>query len=161
MKPLIVLVLGACLGFSAAVPADLSSVHKVYLMPMGGGLDQYLAERLTTDAVFTVVVDPKQADAVLSERVDPAFVETLNELYPPPKPAAEKEKKEAGAIQKPEQPLKRSFGQARGNVFLVSVASRQVLWSTYLKTEDRSSSGLHRAARDIVKQLKKELAGKE
>ena len=71
MKTLIVLILAAGLGAFAAAPSSLSSVHKVYLMPMSGGLDQYLAERLTQEGVFTVVVDPKQADAVWSERVDP------------------------------------------------------------------------------------------
>ena len=129
-------------------------------MPMGGGLDQYLAERLTTERIFTVVVDPKQADAVLSERVDPAFEEKLKELYPVPKPAPAKEKKEAETGQK-DQPPKRSSGRARGNVFLVAVGSRQVVWSTFLKPDDRSPEGLHRAARDIVKALKKDLEGKQ
>ena len=54
-------------------------------------------------------------------------------------------------------PIKRSLGRARGNVFLVGVASRQVVWSTYLKMDDRSPRGLHDAAREIVKQLKKDL----
>lgn len=121
-------------------------------MPMAGGLDQYLAERLTREGVFTVVVDPKQADAVWSERVDPGFAGALDELYPPPKPEGAKEEAEA---EKP--PFRRALGRARGNVFLVGVASRQIIWSTFLRVEDTSPKGLHRAARDIVKILKKDL----
>lgn len=166
MKTLIVLVLGAYLGaFGAAQSGaaqtsnSISSVHKVYLTPMAGGLDQYLAETLTREGLFAVVVDPKQADAVWSERVDPAFTDTLKDLYPPPAPP-KAEKKETGDVQI-EPPRKRSIGGGRGNIFLVGVGSRQVLWSTYLKLQDRSPKAMHRAAQNIVKQLKKDLAGKE
>lgn len=158
MRNLIVLILGAGLCAFAAAP-DLSSVRKVYLMPMGGGLDQYLAERITREGPFTVVVDPKQADAVLSEQVGPAFEEQLKDLYPPPKVAAEKKDAQQGEIQMTPS-TRRSFSRGRGNVFLVTPGSRQVVWSTYLKMEDRSPQAMHRAARDIVKALKKDLEGK-
>lgn len=157
MKTLIVLILAFGLGAFAAGPPSLSSVHKVYLMPMSGGLDQYLAERLTTEGVFTVVVDPKQADAVWSERVDSGFTETMQQMYPAPKAAKDAKEKKESDEDKKDQPIRRSLGRARGNVFLVGVASRQVVWSTYLKLEDRSPRGLHQAAREIVKQLKKDL----
>ena len=160
MRTLIVLILAACLGLLAASSEgrpQLSDIHKVYVMPMSGGLDQYLAERLTAEGVFTVVVDPKQADAVLSERVDPGFTEALKEMYPPPKPAPEK--KPAQAEQKEQLP-KRSAGRAKGNIFLVAVASRQVVWSTFHKMKDRSPRGLHHTAKDIVKGIKKDLEGK-
>ncbi|HYM12217.1 MAG TPA: hypothetical protein VEU62_15890 [Bryobacterales bacterium] len=162
MKTLIVLVLAACLGvWAAETPAarpSLASVHKVYLMPMAGGLDQYLAEQLTAQGPLTVVVDPKQADAVWSEQVDPAFGDTLEAMYPPAKAA--KPKKDDGAIQQ-DQPQKRSFGRGRGNIFLVAVGSRQVIWSTYLKPNDHSPKALHRAAGTIIKQLKKDLGAEQ
>jgi hypothetical protein len=161
MRTLIVLILAAGLAGFAAVSPSLSTVHKVYLMPMSGGLDQFLAEQLTAQRVFTVVVDPKQADAVWSERVGPEFTETLKDLYPAPKAPGEKgERKEDGAITQDKPPI-RSLGRPRGTVFLVAVGSRQVIWSTYLQLNDRSPKGLHRAAQGIVKQLKKDLAGKE
>ena len=160
MRTLIVLILAGCWGLlSAAETPTLSSVQKVYLLPMTGGLDQYLAERLTAEGVFKVVVDPKQADAIWSERVDPAFATVLGGMYPAPRPA-EKEKEEK-AEQKDQQQPRRSYGRARGTLFLVGISLRQVIWSTYRKLDDTSSEGLHRAARDIVKQLKKDLSGKE
>jgi len=168
MKTLIVLVLAAFWGGVAAassaaeIPTALAGVHKVYLVPMAGGLDQYLAETLTREGAFTVVVDPKQADAIWSERVDPAFLDTLKDLYPPPAPIVKAEKKDAtkdATEVQVEPPHKRSIGGGRGNVFLVSVGSRQVLWSTYLNLQDRSPKAMHRSAQEIVKQLKKDMAG--
>lgn len=155
MRTLILLISAACLALVASdARPGLSDIHKVYLMPMSSGLDQYLAQHLAAEGVFTVVVDPKQADAVWSERVDQAFGEALQEMLAAAKPA--KDKKEAGAEEKEPAP-RRSSGRSRGNVFLVAVGSRQVVWSTFHKMEDRSPSGLHRVARDIVKELKKDL----
>ena len=47
---------------SLAWGASLPDVHAVYLLPMAGGLDQFLASRLASENVFRVVTDPKQAD---------------------------------------------------------------------------------------------------
>ena len=155
MRTLIVLILSGCLGAVAAGPAELSEVRRVYLMPMSGGLDQYLANALTREGLFTIVVDPKQAAAVFSERVDTGFAAALDQLYPPPKPEA---KKESAETQR--SALRRSLGLARGTVFLVDVPSRQVIWSTFLRIEDTTPKALERAAQDIVKRLKKDLKEK-
>jgi hypothetical protein len=64
--------------------ADLAGVHTVYLLPMGSSLDQYLAERLTSEHVFQVVTDPKRADAVFTDRIGTAFEERLADLLAPP-----------------------------------------------------------------------------
>jgi len=158
MKTLILLILGGGLAiFAAERPAAtpaLSSVQKVYLLPMAGGLDQYLADWLTRERVFTVVADPKQADAVWSDRVDSGFGNAMDELYPPAKPAKPKEGTEA---EQKEQKPRRAFPRGRGNIFLIGVASRHVIWSTYDKMVDTSPRGLHRIARDIVTKLKKDL----
>jgi hypothetical protein len=65
-----------CSGLTLA-GAELSSVHTVYLLPMGSALDQYLANRLTSEHVFQVVTDPKLADAVFTDRIGSAFEEKL------------------------------------------------------------------------------------
>ncbi len=163
MKTLIVLILSAWWGMAAAASPELSSVKKVYLFPMTGGLEQYLAGRLTADAVFQVVVDPKQADAVWTDRVDAAFNAQLDELYPPAKAAETKGKpaSEGDISGMKEPPPRRSSGRGRGNLFLVGVGSRRVIWSHYQKVEDTSPGTLHRWARDIVKRLQKDLSGKE
>ena len=157
MKTLIVLVLATTWGALAAAPADLSGVQKVYLMPMSNGLDQHLADQIARHSLCTVVVDPKQANAIWTERIDPSFFNAFNELFPPPKADNEKEKKKDESLEAAERPPSRgSWGRTRGTIFLIGVASRQVLWSTFLPLEDTSPKGLHRTAQDIVKNFKRD-----
>ena len=98
--------------FTAPVAAQLNTIQTVYLLPMGSGLDQYIANRLTAAGVFQVVTDPLKADAVFTDRLGEAFEARFTELYITPeeerkkaeekkakaeeKKAREKEKKEKG-----------------------------------------------------------------
>src|SRR4051812_9320187 len=92
------------LGCSSALlcAAELSGVRSVYLLPMGRGMDQYLANRLANEHVFQVVTDPKLADAVFSDHIGEGFEAQMDELYPPPAPPPppEKPKSEAGESKK-------------------------------------------------------------
>ncbi len=47
------------MGLSAA---GLGDIKTVYLLPMSSGLDQYLAQRLTAEAVLQVVKQAKPAN---------------------------------------------------------------------------------------------------
>ena len=153
---------------SSAFAADLGSVRSVYTWPMTKSFDQYLAEQITTESVFDVVVDPKLANAVLTDRIDAPFLAALDELFPLPEPddpeKAEKkndeedpagESIEAGGAFK--RPKNRPMGRPQGTLFLVDVHSRTVLWSTYLKEYDPSPNKLHQQARSVVERIKKQL----
>jgi len=70
----------------AAANPQLKQVNKVYILGMSGGMDQYLASRLTSLGVFQVVADPQKADAVITDRIGESFEARLKELYPPPPP---------------------------------------------------------------------------
>ena len=155
---------------SSAFAADLGRVRSVYTWPMTRSFDQYLAEQITTESVFDVVVDPKLANAVLTDRIDAPFLAAMDELFPLPEPdaPAETEKKddedeaanesiEAGGAFK--RPVNRPMGSPRGTLFLVDIHSRKVLWSTYLKEYDPSPNKLHRQARDVVKRIKEQMGG--
>ena len=73
----------------------LASVHKVYLLPMSKGLDQYLANRLINEHILEVVTDPKLADAVFTDRIGNSFEAQWSELVRPPKaPTAGKASKD-------------------------------------------------------------------
>ena len=154
--------------------ADLSGVHTVYLMPMARGLDQYLANRLTTEHVFRVVTDPKLADAVFTDHIGEGFQAQLDAMLPPP-PDGES-RKDAGTKdpKDSEKPRRRcrslmtetanklanpaltsTFGRAKGTVFLVECKSRQVVWSVYEVPKDTSSKEMDRTATDIVSRLKR------
>jgi hypothetical protein len=80
----------------AGVNPQLLQVKRVYILSMGSGMDQFLANQLTTTGVFEVVTDPKKADAIVTDNVGEAFQKKLDDLYPPPpKPEAAKTQAEA------------------------------------------------------------------
>jgi len=149
--------------------ADLAGVHTVYLLRMGKGLDQYLANRLTADHVFQIVTDPKLADAVFTDQLGEGLQAKLEEISPTPEPAKpapppkKKEEEDASAnpllgdtVNKLSSPAS-SFGRSRGTVFLVAVKSRQVVWSAYEPAKGGTAKELDRTANDIVSRIKKDL----
>jgi hypothetical protein len=136
---------------SLVLGADVTSVKAVYLLPMAGGLDQYLANRLTGDQVFRVVTDPKLADAIFTDHLGDAFEKQLTVLYPPPE-AGDEEKDDSN---KP-QPHPSSFGRGKGTVFLVDLKSRAVVWSGYEGRIGSTPGLLDRTAVRIVQQIKKQ-----
>jgi hypothetical protein len=165
------------LGAAAVLQADsavLQQVQTVYLLPMGYGLDQYLANRLTAEGVFHVVTDPKRADAVLTDNIGAGFERKFEELYappaPPPPPASNDDdpnkSKEmdaeflAGLKRSGGQPPVSSFSRGKGNVFLVDVKTRTVLWSLFEQTKKILPEELDRTSGRIVQRLKKDRSGK-
>ena len=92
MKTTIALLLSSLtLALAAPPKAELAQVHKVYLLPMTNGMEQYLANRLTGLGVFQVVTDPKKADAIFTDRIGEAFEAKQTEWFPekPLKPASD------------------------------------------------------------------------
>lgn len=134
---------------------------------MGSGLDQYLANRLTSSGLFLVVTDPQKADAILTETVGPGLEQKLTELYPPPappKPADSKDEtdvkdKDKDPFQKPAQ-HSISISRGRGTVFIVDRNSRAVLWSVYRPVKSSRPADTNRRADDIIKRLEKDIKGK-
>jgi hypothetical protein len=127
------------------VLAQTPAVHNVYILPMAGGLDQYLAEQLTRGHVLEIVADPKIADAVITDRLGESFEQKMEQIHPPPD--ADKNKKTDTA----ENAVRPSFrsSAAKGTVFLVDIKSRRVLWSDY----EKPLSNLNREAARIAKKL--------
>jgi hypothetical protein len=161
-----------------ACAANLAGVHKVYVMPMSRGMDQYLANRLAGAHVFEVVTDPKLADAVFTDRLGEGFENQLEDYSPtpkssepvekPPDPPAKRGDKTATlsfgaeASNKLSNPsLNSSFGRSRGTLFLVDAKSRMVVWSTYDPPKGTSGKELNRTASDIVAHLKNDLKPKK
>ncbi len=179
------LILLSCSGILLS-GAELAGVRSVYLLPMSRGLDQYLANRLTNNHVFTVVTDPKMADAIFTDRIGAPFEEQLKDITTPAHkaPAAPKSGDEKGAASAGDNPEPRAdvptdtaaastiealatlktppstMSRAKGTVFLVDPKSREVIWSAYDVPKDSSSEQLDRTASDIVSRLKRELKKK-
>jgi hypothetical protein len=153
---------------AGAQPApDAPAARTVYLLPMSHGLEQFLANHLATSGAMQVVTDPRYADAVLADAIGPAFESRMKVLFPPeeppPAPASEASAGDEGAervralAKAPPAGGTSSFGRGRGNIFLVDVQSRQVLWSTFEKPEGAAAEELDRAASKIVARLGKDM----
>lgn len=172
----LVLAFSLVCGLSAVVNPELAEVKTVYLLPMTGGLDQYIANQLTKNGRFEVVTDSSKADAIFTDRLGVAFEEKWKEMYPPPEPpkpaepaADAKNDKNAKKDKTPDlmdvtsAPRMRvsSFGRGRGNIFLVSRKSQSVIWSHFLAPSDNQSKTLDKNADRIVDQLHKDLKPKK
>ena len=153
--------------------ADLPGVHTVYLLKMSKGLDQFLANRLTTEHVFQIVTDPKLADAVFTDQIGEGFQMKLEEMFPTPEPvksaAPPKPEKTSDEVSpwlgdtmnKLSNPASNSsFGRSRGTVFLVDAKSRLVVWSVYQPAKSGTPNDMDRTANDIVSRIKRDRKGK-
>jgi hypothetical protein len=173
----------------ATVRPELKQVNTVYILAMGNGVDQFLANQLTSAGVFQVVTDPKKADAILTDRVGEPFEKKLDEMYPPPPPPpppesvkkdedvkkdgdADKDKdKDAKAKDATKRPAldltaggrvtTSTFNRGKGNFFLVDRKSRTVLWSVYEPAKDTTPASLTKEAAKVVKRLQADLADKK
>jgi len=129
--------------FAALAFAQYDGPKTVYILPMSGGLDQYLAQWLTKDHVMQVVADPKAADVVMTDRLGEAFEQKLDEIRP-------------GSDKKPTDDARNAFrsGRARGTIFVVDAKTRQVIWSDYQKPpRSNSDDDLNHEAERIAKKL--------
>jgi hypothetical protein len=91
----------------------------------------------------------------------------MEELYPPPAPPEPPDKKESEASKPGDVNLKgetgrpqSSFNRGRGNVYVVELQSRRVLWSVYERPRFYEPDELDKTARNIIRQLKKSITGK-
>jgi hypothetical protein len=161
---------------------QLANVQTVYILPMGSGMDQYLADRLTAMHVVQVAADPQNADAIFTDRLGDSFERKLNDLYPKPAPPkaeadkdkdADKDKKDGDKAEsssvsdavtladqgKATAPIP-TFSRGKGTYFLVDRRTRNVLWSTYEKPSGTLPKQLKHTADEVAKQFKAARTGK-
>ncbi len=136
----------------AMAQTSLSGAKNVYLMPMPGGLEQYVALQLTQSGVLQVVTDSTKADVVLTDRVGEDFQQSLSELDH--KGPAAPQTGKAGEVVFA-RPNMRPLSRAKGTVFLVDKKSGDVLWSALEKPKGTTVGDLNSAAKHIVEELAK------
>jgi hypothetical protein len=173
MKLFCSLVFGAVILVFAAVNPQLKQVNTVYILAMSGGMDQFLANQITAAGVFQVVADPKNADAIITDRLGESFESKLKELYPPPAPptpvpaSSDETKKAASDDKKKDLDLGagasrvNAGGRGKGNLFIVDRKTRNVLWSTFEPPKDTTPGELSKTAEKVVKHLKLDLSDKK
>lgn len=165
---LLLMPLVLCAAAAAFENPQLKQVQSVYILPMGSGMDQYLANKIARQAIFHVVTDPQKADAILTDRIGESFERKLDDLYPPPKP--EKPQKEKDDKSKADRNgtsdsdvdtkmviPSSSFGRGKGTFFLVDRKSRAVIWSTYDRAPNNQADTLDKKADQIVGRLRRDL----
>jgi hypothetical protein len=171
----------------ASVNPELHQVKRVYILAMGSGMDQFLANQFTKEGIFEVVTDPKAADAIVTDNVGESFQKKLDDLYPPPpkpkvvieatKPAADSSVSldvgDSAQEAKPSNkgplsdvdfsggPRSSSIGRGKGNFFVVDRSSRIVLWSVYERPKNSTPRELTKTAGRVVKHLKDDLTDKK
>ena len=150
-----------------------TTVRTVYIMPIGHGLDQYVANRLTREHLLEVVADPARADAIFTDGLGKPLEYALEKLHPTPKPAEEEDTDSESNADTPDtksprrakittnaEPVTSTFGRGKGTLFLVDARSRAVLWSVYEKPKRYTPDQLDHIAKRVVDRLKQDLAGK-
>jgi hypothetical protein len=159
MKLLSVLALSAATLLLAAANPQLKQVNTIYILGMSGGMDQYLANQLTSLGVFQVVIDPQKADALITDHLGEGFETKLKELYPraPSSTETGNDKNNSGSG----AGRVTSVGRGRGNLFIVDRKSGAVLWSTYEEPKDTTPGELTKIAHKIVLRLKNDLTDKK
>ena len=147
MKRLSALTSSTCgILLATVLNAQIAGVRTVYILPMAGGLDQFLAAELTREHVLQVVADPKTADAVLTDYLGEGFEKRVAKIHP-----RDEDKDDTGEIHPSFQ-----SGKSKGTVFLVDLKSRNVLWSDY----EKPSRSPNREAARVVEKLRKVNKGK-
>ena len=154
-------------GATNPVNPQLAKVQSVYILSMSNGMDQFLANRLTSTGVFQVVADPQKADAILTDRLGEGFEDKMRDLYPaPPVPKKADDEDKEGKAASPSAPpinqwrsapVQSTWSRGRGNIFLVDRRSLGVIWSLYERPRSSSPDELSRAATKVVDRLKKDL----
>jgi hypothetical protein len=142
----------------SCVHAQALGVKTLYLLPMSGGLDQYLALQLTSRGVLQVVTDPQKADAIFTDSIGARLEDSLSDLYRADEKAkADKDKSDihSNTDQFSHPSMRPLSGTRRGVVFLVNRATRDVLWSTYERSKGTQPDELKHVAEKIVERLAK------
>ena len=117
----------------------LANVKFVYVIPMKDRLEHFLINELVRWGHFEVTLNPRQADALLSDTTE---VDIRQLMIPDAK-------------------IRKTAARTRGTAFLIDMKNERVLWSTAKKPSDSFFLGgvksSHELAEEIVAQLKKDL----
>ena len=122
-----------------ADPASLGSIKTIFVVPMKNRLEHFLTNELVRWGRYSVTLNPRQADAVLSDTTEIAMKDLML----------------------PDAKIRKTTARTRGTAFLLDVRTEKVIWSvakdpsqSFLLGGEKSTREL---AKEIVQQLKEDL----
>src|SRR5262245_35600966 len=123
----------------SAPSTGLASVRTIYVIPMKDRLEHFLTNELVRWGHFEVTINPRQADALLSDTTEVDLKQLML----------------------PDAKIRKTGARTRGTAFLIDMKTERVLWSTAKKPSDSFFLGGVKSGRElaeeIVAQLKKDL----
>jgi hypothetical protein len=131
--------------YSAEEPQEpsLETVKTIFILPMKDRMNNLLTSDLVRWGYFRITVNPKQADAILSDA-------TNIDVH--------------GLVSDPSM-IRKSASTSLGTVFLIDIKTEKVLWSTSKNPSDPwylgGSKNTRELAVEIVDQLKKDVLNKK
>ena len=126
----------------ASSSGGLHSLRTIYVIPMKDRLEHFLTNELVTWGHFEVTLNPRQADALLSDTTD-VDIKTLMTA---------------------DAKVRKTTARTRGTAFLIDLKTERVLWSAAKKPSESFLQGGVKSTRDlaeeIVGQLRKDMLAK-
>jgi len=124
---------------AATQSSGLESVRTIYVIPMKDRLEHFVTNELVKWGHFEVTINPRQADALLSDTTE---VDIKNLMTADAK-------------------IRKTSARTRGMAFLIDLKTERVLWSVAKKPSDSFWLGgvksVRELAEEIVGQLKKDM----
>ena len=126
----------------ASASSGLNGVRTIYVIPMKDRLEHFLTNELVKWGHFEVTINPRQADALLSDTTE---VDIKNLMTVDAK-------------------IRKTAARTRGTAFLIDLKTERVLWSAAKKPSESFFLGGMKSTRElaeeIVGQLKKDMQTK-
>lgn len=138
--------LAALFATAAFAQSALTDAKTIFVLPMPGGLDQYLAVRLAQESTLTVVTKAETADLLLTDQLTAAV---------------DKKPEETSTSSTFSRPTMRPLARGKGTFFLVDRQTGNVVWSTIEPPKSTIAKDLKTAATHIVDRLNKARAAKK
>ncbi|MBM3803734.1 MAG: hypothetical protein FJW26_15640 [Acidimicrobiia bacterium] len=122
-----------------SLPSGLSGVRTIYVIPMRDRLEHFFTHELVKWGRFEVTINPRQADALLSDTTEVDLKQLMT----------------------PDAKIRKTAARTRGTAFLIDLKTERVLWSAARKPSDSfwmgGAKSVRELAEEIVGQLRKDV----
>lgn len=117
----------------------LESFRSIYVVPMKDRLEHFLTNELVRWGHFEVTLNPRQADALLSDTTEVDIKQLMT----------------------PDVKIRKTAARTRGTAFLIDLKTERVVWSVAKKPSESlflgGAKSTHELAEEIVGQLRKDI----